>query len=101
MGTKTKTVPKKKGMSLEDVRNKYNTDVLVTNKIMAALKELGNQAEMMDDFRRRAAISSAQISQYLEQFEEYTIPVREAGRTRYLWAGTKEFAAKVREVVGL
>ena len=98
----TKPIPiskLKRGLSLADLKNKYNTDVLVTNKIMAALKDLGDAAETMGDFRLRAGISSAQVAQYMEQFEDYTIPVREAGRVRYLFAGTKEFAAQARKVV--
>lgn len=87
-------------MSLDDIKNRFDTDTVITNKIKVALKDLGDHAEISDDFRRRAGLAMQQLTEYVEQFSEHVITVREGGRSRYLWAGTKQFADKAKRALG-
>ena len=87
--------PKK--LTLTDINSRFNPNVIVPNKIRAALKEIGNAAVPEDVLRSMAGIGSNQLAQYADQFEEHHIMVREGGRSKRLWSGTARFAQEARE----
>lgn len=85
-------------LSLADLDNKFNPNVIVPERIRKALKQLGDAAMTAEDFRTLAGVSTTNLSLFAEQFEEHLIHVRDAHRkTRTLWAGTPTFAAQARE----
>ncbi len=89
--------PKK--LTLTDINSRFNPNVIVPNKIRAALREIGNAAVTEDVLRSMAGIGSNQLSQYADQFEEYHVIAREGGRSKRLWAGTPKFAQEAREML--
>lgn len=92
-----KAKDKKIGLTLAELNARYNPNVIIPAKIREALKSLGDNALPSEEFRKLANISTTQLSQFADQFSEHHIPVRDAGRTRLLWAGTAAFAARAIE----
>lgn len=100
MSKPTRQSKAKRGMSLDELNAKFNPDVLIPNKIRAALKQLGNSAVDETEFRKLCGTGNHQLSLYAGLFEDHIIVVRENGRQRRLWAGTAEFAASARDKLG-
>lgn len=94
-----KAVKKIAKMNLEELNARYNPNVIIPNKIKAALKEVGNAAVAEDELRKLTGLNANQLAQFRAEFENYLIPVRDPAsrHPRYLWAGTPEFAAAARE----
>lgn len=99
----TKPVSKKSSntMSLNDLDDKFNPNVIVPKRIEKALKVLGANAMTALDFSKAAGITTTQLAQFSEQFEEYQISVRDNGKLKNVWCGTKEFAQAARDRLGL
>jgi CRISPR/Cas system CSM-associated protein Csm2 small subunit len=96
--------PAKKGssaMNLTDLDNKFNPAVIIPKRIEAALKKLGDNAMTALDFARAANITTNQLAEFGDEFEDYQIGVRDNGKIKKVWCGTKEFAAKARERLGV
>ncbi len=95
-----KTPPKPKvGMSMAELNAKYNPAVIIPTKIREALKKLGNAAVEEQDFRALVGTNSSMISAYRDEFIDHVIPVRRGGATKYIWAGTTEFAQEARDAL--
>jgi len=87
----------KKGRTLQDFRAVYDNDFIIPNKIKQALNALGDSWETELDFTKRAGISISQLHLYKEAFEDHIIPVQ--NNKKRIWAGTKAFATKCKELV--
>jgi len=88
-------------LSLTDLDNAYNPNVIVPAKIKAALAKLGDHAMTSVNFHKEAGITLLQLSQFGEEFEEFQVVIRENGKPKTLWCGTKAFALKVKERLGV
>lgn len=97
------TTPKKisNSLSLSDLDKQYNPNVIVPAKIKAALAKLGDNAMTSINFQKEAGVTTLQLSQFTEQFENFQVVVRDNGRPKTLWCGTEAFAKKVRERLGI
>ena len=88
-------------MSLEDLDQQYNPNVIIPQRIRAGLAKLGDHAMTSLNFQREANVTTLQLAQFAEQFEDHIVIVRESGKPKTLWCGTPAFARKVKERLGL
>ncbi len=98
MGTTAKKVN-----TLDSFRAQFDTNVVVPNKIRAALAALAKEGpEAWDyelDFIKRAGLSQTQIGMFREQFAKHVVEVRPVGggkSARKVWFADAKVAAKVR-----
>lgn len=100
--SKPKPETKKRGRSLDDFRAAHDKSYIIPTRIRDALKQLGDSWEYEVDFLRRCALSTTDLATYRDEFEADHIVIV-AGSTRSspkrVWAGTKELATKLREMV--
>lgn len=87
--------------TLADFKAKFDQDVVVPNKIKAALAALGKEGqeawEFEMDFVKRAGLSQTQLGTYRGQFEKHVVLVRETGRSeRKVWFADAKVASKAR-----
>jgi hypothetical protein len=99
MATPTKKIAS--ALSLSDLDNQYNPNVIVPAKIRAALAKLGDNAMTSVNFQKEAGVTTLQLSQFSEQFESFQVVVRDNGKPKTLWCGTESFAKKVKERLGV
>jgi hypothetical protein len=91
-----------KGKTLADFRAQHDPDVVVPNKIKAALASLAKEgAEAWDyemDFMKRAGISTTQVGAFREQFSDHVVEARTVGgkSPRKVWFADPKVAAKAR-----
>lgn len=98
----TTTPPKKAGgKDLEAFRAAHDKSFIVPTRIKEALAALGDSWEYEGEFIKRCGVSQTDFAAYRDKFLEFTIETPGAGgnRGKRVWAGTKAFAAKLREVV--
>lgn len=87
---------KLQGKDLAAFKNEYDPDTIVPGKIKAALAELGDAWTSEVDFCRAAGIAGHVLARYRDVFTGFWVEM--GGRNpKRLWAGTKTFAAKMRE----
>jgi hypothetical protein len=99
MATPTKKLSS--ALSLSDLDNQYNPNVIVPAKIKAALAKLGDNAMTSINFQKEAGVTTLQLSQFSEQFESFQVVVRDNGKPKTLWCGSESFAKKVKERLGV
>ena len=87
-------------LSLDDVDNQYNPNVIIPARIRAALAKLGDHAMTSMNFQAEANVTPVHLSQFADMFEKHTVVVRNSGKPKTLWCGTEAFARKVRERLG-
>lgn len=102
MKAKTASTPAgtKVGKSLEEFRAAHDKAYIVPKKIRAGLESLGKHNwEYEAEFMRRCGLSTTDLAAYREQFLEFVVetPGRNVKRA---WAGSKQFADKLRETLG-
>jgi|SRR3990172_5038344 len=90
--------PSKSGRSLQDFRSEYDKDFIVPQKIGEALKVLGGGWEYEVQFAKLASVGLVDLSNYRDAFAEHVVVLGREGRRA--WAGTKEVAVKMREMLG-
>ena len=88
-------------LSLEELDQQYNPNVIIPARIRAGLAKLGDNAMTAMNFQKEANVTTLQLSQFSEMFEKFQVTVRDAGRPKVLWCGTEAFARKVRERIGV
>jgi hypothetical protein len=99
MATPTKKLSS--ALSLSDLDNQYNPNVIVPAKIKAALAKLGDNAMTSINFQKEAGVTTLPLSQFSEQFESFQVVVRDNGKPKTLWCGSESFAKKVKERLGV
>jgi hypothetical protein len=92
---------KTSALSLEDLDQQYNPNVIIPARIRAGLAKLGDNAMTAINFQKEANVTTLQLSQFSEMFEKFQVTVRDGGRPKTLWCGTEAFARKVRERLGV
>lgn len=89
------------GKSLEAFRAAHDKSFIAPNRIREALAALGDSWEYEAEFIRRCGLSQIDFARVRDQFTDYFVETAGASRSRgkRVWAGTKSFAAKLREVI--
>lgn len=105
MSTKKKSAPKAQpitakpmGRSLDEFRANHDKSFIVPAKIKAALEKLGNGWQSELEFAKLAGLSMTDLGNYRSQFEAFVVPITRDG-SRRVWAGTKAFANRMREMI--
>lgn len=93
----TKATEVKTGRSLDDFRAAHDPDYIVPKRIKDALTKLGDGWAYDQEFLKLSGLSTTQLATYRDQFEEFFIMTGGKSPKR-IWAGTKGFAAKLREM---
>lgn len=91
----------KKVNTLADWKASYEPDIVIPNKIKAALASLLKESEegweSEADFIKRAKISNTQIGAYRSKFEKHIALGRESGKSeKRFWFASAKVAAKAR-----
>ena len=92
---------KVKTLTLDELDSQFNPVTKIPGKIRDALKKLGDHAMTASNFAKEARVPNSQLVNYVEEFADHVVTVRENGRDRTLWCGSKSFAEKVRERLGI
>lgn len=87
--------------TLADFKAQFDPDVVVPNKIKAALASLLKEGpeswEMEAEIIKRAGISQTQMSAYRGQFEKHIVSARSPGKDgKRIWFADAKVAAKAR-----
>lgn len=85
-----------KGRSLAEFRQVYDKDLIVPQKIKAALKGLGGSWLYEQEFVKAAGVSTADLSNYRDQFADYVVNIRRSSKRA--WAGSAALANQLREI---
>lgn len=95
--TKAKTPAKK---TLADFASTHDKNVIVPTKIKAGLAKLGKDGwDYEPEFIRLCGVSVTDFSRFREQFADFYVNVGGSKSSKRAWAGTKETAAKMQEMV--
>lgn len=93
---------RKPAKTVDDFRAAHDRNVIIPNKIRAALAELVKEGpenwEYEIDFLKRAGISTTDLALFRDQFSEYIVETPNSSRSRgkRVWFGSAKVAAKVR-----
>lgn len=92
---------KPKGKTLADFRNTYDRNIVVPNKIRAALTQLESEGpeswEYELDLMKRAGVSQTDIAMFREQFQGHIVEARAiGGQSKRIWFASAKVAAKAR-----
>lgn len=93
-----RAAPTSIGRTLNDFRATHDKAYIVPNKITDALAKLGDSWLYEAEFIKACGLTPPDVSAFRDQFADYIVEVRQDGRRRTVWAGTKHFAAKLREM---
>lgn len=94
----TATTKPKIGRSLDEFRAAHDKNYIVPQKIKAALAKIGDGWEYEIEFLKLAGLSTTDLAMFREQFSDFTVATPGKNPKR-IWAGTKELARKLREMV--
>jgi len=83
---------------LADFRDEWDETVTIPRAIDAGLKALGEDFQVEGAFIKRCGISPIKFSAFRDQYADFWLEVRKAGKSpQRVWCGTKEFAAQCRK----
>jgi hypothetical protein len=86
--------------SLADFKTAHDKSYIVPTKIKAAIEKLGTDGwEYEQEFAKLSGVSSNDLAKYREMFSEQIVLIKQDGRERRAWAGSKSLANKMREMV--
>lgn len=86
----------KQGRSLTEFKQTYDKDTIVPGKIRAALEKLGDSWCYEKEFVEMSGVSFGDLAAYREMFEDCWVYIKRDSKR--VWAGTPEFAAKLRSL---
>lgn len=90
--------PKAAGRSVLDFRAEHDKSFIVPQRIREGIKKLGEGWEYEVGFLRLSGLSTTDLAAYRDEFSEFTVMV--GGRNpKRVWAGSKELAAQLRQMV--
>lgn len=86
--------------SLADFKAAHDKSFIVPTKIKSGLEKLGADGwEYEADFIKIAGVSSNDIAKYRDAFSDQVLLIKQDGRERRVWAGSKAIATKMREML--
>lgn len=97
-GSSAQVSPAGAGRGLDEFRVNFDKSYIVPKRIAAALEKLGSGWQYEVEFSKLAGVNLTDLAHYRPQFEEFVVALNRDGGKR-VWAGTKGFAAKLREMV--
>lgn len=86
------------GKTLDEFCEKFDKSLVTINKIKEGLAQLGDAWEYEIEFLKRCSLSVTDLAREREEFSDYYVIVP-AKPPKRIWAGTKEFAEKLRAKV--
>lgn len=90
----------KKPKTLQDFRAVHDKSFVIPAKIKEGLAKLGNEGwEEEPNFVKLCGVSVADFSRFREQFADFYVVVGGLRSGKRVWAGSKQLAAKMREMV--
>lgn len=90
--------PAKGGKDIAAFRQAFDKSVIIPRAIEAGLKTLGPSWEPEGEFIRRCGVAGIDFSKFRDQYAEFYVVVRSAGRSpQRVWCGDKAYAEKLRE----
>jgi hypothetical protein len=94
----TNIMPRNKIKKIEDFRRLYDKDLIVPEKIKAAIKKLGVDGwEYEKDFVRMAGVRTADLAEYRDQFADYWITITKDSRR--VWGGSVDLIIQLAEMI--
>lgn len=90
-----------KGKDFAAFRAVHDKSYAVPKRIREALAELGESWEYEADLVRRCGVSHVDFAKFKDAFLEHCVETQRVNgqsHAKRVWAGTKAFAAKLREV---
>ena len=90
--------PKALGRTLQDFRAEHDKSFIVPQRIREAIKKLGTGWEYEVGFLRLAGLSTTDLAAYRDEFSDFIVVVGGRNQKR-IWAGTKELATQMRQMV--
>lgn len=91
-----RAAPTSIGRTLNDFRATHDKAYIVPTKITEALAKLGDSWLYEAEFIKACGLTPPDVSAFRDQFADYIVEVRQDGRRRTVWAGTKKFAEQLR-----
>lgn len=88
-----------KGRTLTDFRGAHDKAYIIPQRIRKALSDLGESWVYESEFTALAQLTPVDLHAFRDEFQEHVVEVRHDGRRRVVWAGTKGFATRLREMV--
>jgi len=98
MKGQTHTPPAGSGKSIDEFRARHDKGFIIPRRIEDGLKAMGEGWEYEAQFARIAGVALTDLSAYRDQYADYIVLLNRDGRRA--WAGTKETAERMREMVG-
>lgn len=95
--TATKAPAKTPGKDVQAFRELHDKSYIIPKKIKDGLAALGDSWEYEADFMRRCGLSHTDFAAHRDDFMEFYVTVG-GQKSKRVWAGTKSFAAKLREL---
>lgn len=96
---KAQPAPRAVGRSLDEFRKSYDKSHIVPTRIKAALAGLGGAWMTELEFAKLAGVSVPDLAAYREAYEEHVVVLLGQHKGKRLWAGTKQAAARMREML--
>jgi hypothetical protein len=89
------------GKDLEMFRAAHDKSYIVPRRIKEGLAALGESWEYEGEFIRRCGISQTSFAAHREEFKDFFVETagNNGNRGKRVWAGSKAFAAKLRETL--
>lgn len=91
--------PAKAGKSIDDFKSAHDKGFLVKKRLTDALAALGESWLYERELARMARVSTNDAAAHRELFAAYTVSVGKPGKSKTVWAGSKQLAKKLRSMV--
>lgn len=86
--------------TLADFKAAHDKSFIVPQKIKAGIDALGKDGwEYEAEFIKSSGVNQNDISKFREQFTDFVVLIRQDGREKRVWAGSKTLADKLREML--
>jgi hypothetical protein len=84
---------------LQAFRASHDKSFIIPARIKAGLEQLGESWEYEAEFIRRCQLSTGDFARFREDFLDFSVETGtlNGNRGKRVWAGSKAFAAKLRE----
>lgn len=86
--------------TLDDFRSVHDKNYLVPQKIKEGLEKLSPTGwEYESDFIKMCVTNNNDFAKFRGQFADFLVIIKQDGRERRVWAGSKALAAKMRDML--
>lgn len=86
--------------TLADFKAAHDKSFIVPQRIKAGIEKIGADGwEYEADFVKLSGVNQNDIAKFREQFVDNVVLIKQDGRERRVWAGSKALATKLREML--